>query len=150
MHPLSGPAEGREFLYLVLGRYPEALGQLVEVVSHECGCFFEFPIVNERDRMLVPIVGHAQGLRRLQALLRDGFDHQVLALTGYSGRGTDVLASLTPTQRTCLLQAHRRGYYDLPRRTDLRELGRLLGISHAAVGEHLRKAEGRILDALLS
>ena len=53
--------------------------------------------------------------------------------------------SLTPRQASALETAHRLGYYAFPRRTNLQEIARRLGVSRATTAELLRRAEGKML-----
>ncbi|MFA6461778.1 MAG: helix-turn-helix domain-containing protein [Candidatus Woesearchaeota archaeon] len=55
---------------------------------------------------------------------------------------------LTSKQKQALDLAMKFGYYDLPRKTDIVELGKRMKISHQAFSEHLRKAEAKLLPML--
>ncbi len=52
---------------------------------------------------------------------------------------------LTPRQSAALEAAYRLGFYGFPRRTNLRELARILGVSRSTVAELLRRAEQKML-----
>lgn len=58
--------------------------------------------------------------------------------------------ALTPRQSAAIETAYRLGFYAFPRRTNLREIARILGISRPAAAELLRRAEGKLLDPALS
>lgn len=53
--------------------------------------------------------------------------------------------TLTPRQTTALETAYRLGFYAFPRRTNLREVSRILGVSRSTTAELLRRAEGKML-----
>jgi hypothetical protein len=53
--------------------------------------------------------------------------------------------TLTPKQTTALGTAYRLGFYAVPRRTNLREISHILGVSRSSAGELLRRAERRML-----
>lgn len=61
----------------------------------------------------------------------------------------NVLSVLTDKQKDILIEAKRVGYYDYPRRVNAEDLAEKMGIAKATVVEHLRKAEGRLMSALL-
>lgn len=67
----------------------------------------------------------------------------------YMPEGDQFRAQLTDKQRTVLLEAITRGYYEVPRTTTCAEIGEALGLSAATVGEHLRKAERGIMHRLV-
>jgi hypothetical protein len=137
-------------LVMVFGKYPDMLSELINVIINEFRCFFDFPLVNEENRMEVPVVGTRDNLNKILGFLEGNFEHRVLSVTNYYVKGKDILSSLTARQYEMLEEAHRRGYYDCPRRTGLRRLAERKGTSHTAVANHLRKAEKKIMDALLS
>jgi len=56
---------------------------------------------------------------------------------------------LTPKQRDAMLQAYRYGYYSSPRQIKTEHIAKGLGLSRSTYEEHLRKAENRILTALV-
>ena len=60
------------------------------------------------------------------------------------------LNTLTEKQRRILIAAYKLGYFDLPRRVSSRELSEKLGLHKSALAAHIRKAELRLLDAVLS
>jgi predicted DNA binding protein len=63
---------------------------------------------------------------------------------------TDTLfRALTERQMTAMLEAHRAGYYQSPRRVGTDVIAQGLGVSRSTYEEHLRKAESRILDAVV-
>ncbi|MBM4248929.1 MAG: hypothetical protein FJ149_05765 [Euryarchaeota archaeon] len=135
-------------LLMVFGKYPDILSELIDVIINEFRCFFDFPLVNEPGRMEVPVVGTRENLQKILGFLEGNFEHRVLSLTNYYVKGKDILSALTPRQYEMLEEAHRRGYYDLPKRTGVRRLAERKRTSHTAVANHLRKAEKKIMDAL--
>ena len=53
--------------------------------------------------------------------------------------------ALTERELRVLLLAYEFGYFSIPRKTDLSNLSRMLGISKSTVLEHLRKAERKVI-----
>lgn len=60
-----------------------------------------------------------------------------------------LFSDLTSKQREAMLQAHRYGYYASPRQIKTENIAKGLGLSRSTYEEHLRKAENRILTALV-
>jgi|ECHvirMinimDraft_2_1075157.scaffolds.fasta_scaffold00048_24 predicted DNA binding protein len=56
---------------------------------------------------------------------------------------------LSPQERLAMSEAVKRGYYDVPRRLDLRKLASQIGVSKPTLEEYLRKAERKILTKAL-
>lgn len=53
--------------------------------------------------------------------------------------------TLTPRQATAIEVAYRLGFYTFPRRTNLQEISRILGVSRSTTAEILRRAESKML-----
>ncbi|WP_435335405.1 helix-turn-helix domain-containing protein [Haloarchaeobius sp. TZWWS8] len=62
----------------------------------------------------------------------------------------DARVQLTESQREALEVALESGYFDIPRRASLQDVGAELGISGQAVSERLRRGIGRLLETHLT
>ena len=60
-----------------------------------------------------------------------------------------LFSEMTGKQMDALLKAHRYGYYASPRDITTENIAKSLGISRSTYEEHLRKAENRIMNALV-
>ena len=60
-----------------------------------------------------------------------------------------LFGGLTGRQADALLAAHRHGYYTSPRPTTTEEIAATVGLSRSTYEEHLRKAENRVMAALV-
>lgn len=60
-----------------------------------------------------------------------------------------LFADLTGKQKDAVLKAHQQGYYVSPRKVGTEDVARTSGVSRSTYEEHLRKAENRIMDALV-
>ena len=83
----------------------------------------------------------------LRALERLGIDYEILGTTTSRTNGT---RGLTRHQVEVLRTALREGYYDYPRKADLKTLGEILNCSPATVCETLRRAERAILSRTIA
>lgn len=70
--------------------------------------------------------------------------HRITEPVGLRLRGA-ALGTLSTAQQDALELAVALGYYEIPRRIDLRILAARMGISHGALSELLRRAEQHIL-----
>ncbi len=93
-------------------------------------------------------------LRKLRA---SGFEVEVLKRGSFEGflasslsPSADALFSrLTEKQMDSLVTAFIYGYYDRPRRTDIQSIAKKLGIPRSTFQEHLKKAERKVMSALI-
>lgn len=136
-------------VYIVMGHLPPIVSELISHVIKEHRCFFEYPIVNVSGRMTIPLVGTKENLQELLDYLEAlNVEFTVVALTNYFVEGKDMLSALTPAQYKSLELAVERGFFEIPKKTDARELGKHMGISHSAFLTHIRKAERKIFKEL--
>ncbi len=76
--------------------------------------------------------------------------HRVVSLTEANFSPDSPLSKLTEKQREVLIAAYKLGYYDIPRRINSEKLAKKLDIGSSTLGEHLRKAERRLLIDILA
>jgi len=62
----------------------------------------------------------------------------------------ELLSSFPSRQREILNVAFERGYYDIPRETTLEEIADEIGITKTTASNHLRKAERRVIEFLVT
>jgi predicted DNA binding protein len=103
---------------------------LVGVRMDEDGSIVQRIISKDRETVRqamakVEALGHEVTLEKLTTLEPDMY------MTGY--------------QEDVLMIAYERGYFDSPRRTDLRALADLFGVSIATMSEILRKAQRKVM-----
>ncbi|UCE72846.1 MAG: helix-turn-helix domain-containing protein [Methanomassiliicoccales archaeon] len=141
--------EEKTSMCIVIGHLPPIVSELISHVIKEFKCFFEFPIVNVKGKMSIPLVGTKENLKNLLEHLKElNVEFTVLSLTNYFIKGKDMLSSLTPAQYACLEMAFELGFFDIPKKADARKLASQKGISHSAFLTHIRKAERKIFDEL--
>lgn len=61
-----------------------------------------------------------------------------------------LMPKLTDQQRKAITLAFEFGYYAWPKRTDLQQLAKAMGVSVATFREHLKRAEEKLMPNLLS
>ena len=61
----------------------------------------------------------------------------------------NVMPQLSPAQKKALELAYKEGYYSYPRKITLEQLAKLVNISLSTFQEHLRKAELKLLPAII-
>lgn len=131
----------------------------VSALPHPCGLvmrsgavctacrYLPGPDGKRRDRwsLLLP---RSPKVGKLVAELRGSSGPDVPRL--YSAREYRPSRSLSTRQAAAIETAYRLGFYAFPRRTNLHEIARILGISRSATAELLRRAEAKMLDPAFS
>jgi len=60
-----------------------------------------------------------------------------------------LFSDITEKQMNALLTAYRHGYYNLPRRTDIRTIAKKKSVPATTFHEHLKKAENKLVKGLI-
>lgn len=111
--------------------------------------FMEDPIEFFEDRTILKIIGEKKNLARFKKSIDKSFKTKILGIERYIPNKSSILLSLTPKQRETLLKAYQMGYYSIPRKTTLLEIGKTMNVSDSAAREHLRKSENKIINLIL-
>lgn len=128
-------------------------------------------ILADHDCLLVPPLRYADGAKwcrvlaldpaNLTGLYRDlAADHAVTVESKreVGGAAADAplvtldtaLPDLSPRQREALVVASDEGYYRIPRETTTADIAAELGVERRTAEEHLRRAENKLLGALVA
>ena len=104
------------------------------------------------DRMKVEMIGKENEIKKLLHYTNKWGDNsfKILGLTSIDTKGASLLSKLTPRQRQMLLTAYALGYYDVPRRISSDDLARHLDVDKSTIVEHLRKAERKLIGAIIA
>lgn len=95
--------------------------------------------------MVFEVAGESEELRSIVAGLPDRLSISVDRLGEYDAYREPQVTALTDRQEEVLDVARERGYYEVPRRTSVREIADELDCSKSTVANHLRKAEARLV-----
>jgi hypothetical protein len=95
------------------------------------------------------IVGTHEMLRKALEETPDGVRFAVEQAGQYSPDREDILSILTERQHEVFETAISEGYYEIPREATHEDIANALGCAPSTVDEHLRKAESRVLSALM-
>jgi hypothetical protein len=103
------------------------------------------------DRMRVEVVGKETDVKKiLQNASRWRNTYKILGLTSIDKKEEPLLSKLSMKQRQALLTAFALGYYDVPRKISSEELSRHLNADKSTIVEHLRKAEKKLIDGVIT
>jgi hypothetical protein len=114
------------------------------------GGYLSVPYEISDGRLKATFLGSAKEVRRvLDSLENAALRYRVLSLTDAKFSPDSPLSRLTEKQRKVILSAFNLGYYDVPRRVSSEGLAKRLNIREPTLVMHRRKAERRLLAALV-
>lgn len=109
------------------------------------------PTKVSEDRMVTTVIGTNDHLNRYVELMRETTGRiEGITMKQAVYERKELLSILTEKQRDALVTAHRYGYYEYPRRINSTRLAEKVSISKPTLVQHLRKAEGRIMDEIMA
>lgn len=91
-----------------------------------------------------------ESVREIRDVPAEGPGGTQASMDEAKGPLAEAVGGLTDKQVDALILAHTQGYYKWPRQRSASELADQLGLSVSAFLDHLRQAEGRVLDAVVS
>ena len=145
---LDVDAENTFHLYLHV-QPGEPAGTLM-ALCYEFALIIDTPIeFTDRGGVLVTIVGTHDMLRGALKSVPEEINVSIQQVGQYSPGTRDMLSMLTQRQREVFETAVEMGYYDIPRQVNQSDLADTLECAPSTVDEHLRKAESKMLSALL-
>ncbi|MFW9846138.1 MAG: helix-turn-helix domain-containing protein [Candidatus Thorarchaeota archaeon] len=149
-------------------------GANTHVITRMCACGGPGTVQNylgDPSLLLIPPIAYEDGWEHLRLiafkhenvkkllsrLQRDGFEVEIIRKKPFDGYiassltlTTDALFSgLTDKQVQALLTAYAQGYFRYPRGSDLQTIASKEKISRTTFLEHLKKAENKIITALI-
>lgn len=140
---VASPSPARRFLRVVT-ELPDLCRRVFEIGAICASCRFAAPppSTDARERWTLVVPRNPAALRA--------------AVGPSSGPGRSPLPilrvrrfvpprTLTPRQAAALETAYRLGFYAFPRRSNLKEVARILGVSRSTTAELLRRAENKML-----
>ena len=143
--------DGRKCIYVSRGQRIHFFSEIIETLTEEFFCFFEYPIVLTKEGITIQIVGSRGNIKKAMDFLSDfGLPLNLESVREYHVLGRAILSELTERQYECMKTAMENGYFEIPRRTDLRKLADKLGMRHGTLAIHLRKAQRTISHALFN
>lgn len=145
----STSAVGERVYVHVHQRFPGDVGRLLSI-PQRTELIVDFPIEYASDgSALVTMVGDRATLREALGAVPSEITQDVESIGEYRPGAERLFAELTARQQEVLRTARAEGYFADPRGTTYEELAAELECAPETVGEHLRKAQRRLFEAIV-
>ncbi|WP_313691747.1 helix-turn-helix domain-containing protein [Halorarum halobium] len=109
----------------------------------------DWPIEETAEGQEVTFFGEDPALHRMIASIPDEMDLRLERTGEYQPDMDNPAAQLTDRQKEIVRAAIVAGYYDIPRRATQQDLAAKLELSQGTIGEHLRRAEAKIIQSVV-
>ncbi|UCE37472.1 MAG: helix-turn-helix domain-containing protein [Thermoplasmata archaeon] len=109
------------------------------------------PTIISEKKVTYSCIGENENLTKLVEIFRkEGSKILNMSFKKAAYQRQDILSILTDKQREVLVAAYKFGYYNYPKKINSEQLSKKVNVSKATLMQHLRKAEGRILDDIMA
>lgn len=141
--------ENGTFYAFVEEETPDGDEEILEALSRT-GIMTVPPIEFASDRTATfTLIGTSGAIRPALEELPDEMGMDVIRVGEYDRRRELFDSGLTGRQREAIAAAVDAGYYDSPRRGSIEDVAVALDVAASTAAEHLRKAESRVMAAVL-
>lgn len=150
---------GEQRACLAFESRPCAVRTIIDGVSEELDILHVSPVTYHGGWEYHKIVAfkHSDITRLIERFHECGYVPWILRKVPFNGftGGTmtisteTLFSSLTGKQTDAILTAYAHGYYRMPRNADVKTIANKIGASRTTFQEHLRKAENKIVQALI-
>lgn len=121
---------------------------LYELVDTEA-ITVDWPVVETCEGVQVTLFGEDAALQEMIAGIPDEMDLVLKRAGEYHPEMDDPAGRLTDRQNEIIRTALALGYYEIPRAITQRDLAVELDLSRGTIGEHLRRAEAKIIQSVV-
>lgn len=122
---------------------------LYELIDTEA-ISIDWPVRETADGVQVTLFGEDAALQQMIASIPDEMNLRLERAGEYQPHLNDPAEQLTDRQQEIVRAAIAAGYYEIPRQTTQRNLATDLGLSQRTIGEHLRRAEAKIVLSVVA
>jgi predicted DNA binding protein len=130
-------------------RYTEPEESKGQFQESDLGLIHTTPMIISPEKFTISMMGEQKNLADFVEIMRNVGTIRKMAFRKAAYQKADILAVLTDKQREVMVTAFQNGYYDYPKKISSKQLCQKVNISKPTLLQHMRKAEGRILNELM-
>jgi predicted DNA binding protein len=141
-------SEGNRYTCIVKVKVPKEFKKMMK--DFNLDLIWTSPSYISKDKTIISCIGEEDDLRKFMEVCKNLGTIENVSFKKAAYQEHDILSALTEKQREIVIAAKQFGYYDMPRKISSEDLSKKVGISKATLLEHLRKAEIRLMENILS
>jgi hypothetical protein len=133
-----------------LTRYTEPAETKGQFQESDMGLVHTIPTIISPERFIISMMGEQQSLSDFVAMMKGAGTIQRMSFRKAAYHKADILNVLTDKQREVMVAAFENGYYEYPKKISSKALSEKVNISKPTLLQHLRKAEKRMLQEIMT
>jgi predicted DNA binding protein len=125
----------------------ETKGQFQE---SDLGLVHTIPTIISPEKFIISMMGEQENLSNFVEMSKNIGTIRKMSFRRAAYHKADILNVLTGKQREVMVAAFKNGYYEYPKKISSKALSQKVNISKPTLLQHMRKAEGRILQEIMT
>lgn len=125
----------------------ETRGQFQE---SDLGLVHTTPTIISPEKFIISMMGEQENLSDFVEMMKNIGTIRRMSFRRAAYQKADILNVLTEKQREVMVAAYKNGYYDYPKKISSKALSQKISISKPTLLQHMRKAERRMLQEIMT
>lgn len=131
-------------------RYTEPEETKGQFQESDLGLVHTIPTIVSPEKLIISMMGDQENLSDFVEMSKNIGTIRKMSFRKAIYHKADVLNVLTDKQREVMVAAFQSGYYEYPKKISSKALSQKVNISKPTLLQHMRKAEGRILQEIMA
>jgi predicted DNA binding protein len=131
-------------------RYTEPEETKGQFQESDLGLVHTIPTIISPEKFIISMMGEQENLSNFVEMSKNIGTIRKMSFRRAAYHKADILNVLTGKQREVMVAAFKNGYYEYPKKISSKALSQKVSISKPTLLQHMRKAEGRILQEIMT
>jgi predicted DNA binding protein len=131
-------------------RYTEPEETKGQFQESDLGLVHTIPTIISPEKFIISMMGEQENLSNFVEMSKNIGTIRKMSFRRAAYHKADILNVLTGKQREVMVAAFKNGYYEYPKKISSKALSQKVNISKPTLLQHMRKAEGRILQEIMT
>jgi predicted DNA binding protein len=131
-------------------RYTEPEETKGQFQESDLGLIHTIPTIISPEKLTISMMGEQENLSDFVEMMKNAGTIRKMSFRRTAYQKADLLNVLTDKQREVMVAAFKNGYYEYPKKISSEALSKKVNISKPTLLQHMRKAEGRILQEIMT
>jgi predicted DNA binding protein len=131
-------------------RYTEPEETKRQFQESDLGLIHTIPTIISPEKLTISMMGEQENLSDFVEMMKNAGTIRKMSFRRTAYQKADLLNVLTDKQREVMVAAFKNGYYEYPKKIGSEALSKKVNISKPTLLQHMRKAEGRILQEIMT
>ena len=142
--------KSNENKHTCLTRYTEGVEAREQFQESDLGLIHTIPTIISAEKFTLSMMGEQENLTNFVEMMKNVGTISRMSFRKAAYHSADLLNVLTEKQREVVVAAYNNGYYAYPKKISSVALSKKVKLSKPTMLQHMRKAEGRIFQEIMT